>query len=133
MISISADEAREDEQPGILHFSGHFRMLSDDWNLTSDIATVYGNPDKPDRVILEGSPARFLVTRTDGPEHDQIEATALVVEYSRADDQLLLSNGATLMMGGEVIRSRQIEYNISTNRFRAGGTDGVLIEVPPGD
>jgi lipopolysaccharide transport protein LptA len=133
MISISADVAREDEQPGILHFTGHFRMLSDDWNLTSDAATVYGNPDKPDRVVLEGSPARFLVNRGDSADTDQIEATAPVVEYSRADDLLLLSNGATLMMGGEVIRSRYIEYNISTNRYKAGGADGVLIEVPPGD
>ena len=132
MISISADEASEDEQPGILHFAGHFRMLSSDWNLTSDAATVYGNPDKPDRVILEGSPARFLVNRSDGTDPDQIEATASVVEYSRADDLLLLSDGATLMIGGEVIRSRYIEYNISTNRYRAGGADGVLIEVPPG-
>lgn len=133
MISISADVASEDEQPGILHFAGHFRLLSNDWNLTSDAATVYGNPDKPDRVILEGSPARFLVNRSDSTDTDQIEATAPVVEYSRADDLLLLSNGATLMMGGEVIRSRYIEYNISTNRYKAGGADGVLIEVPPRD
>jgi lipopolysaccharide transport protein LptA len=133
MISISADVASEDEQSGILHFSGNFRLLSNDWNLTSDAATVYGDPDKPDRVVLEGSPARFLVNRSDSADPDQIEATAPIVEYSRADDLLLLSNGAALMMGGEVIRSRYIEYNISTNRYKAGGADGVLIEVPPRD
>jgi len=53
------------------------------------------------------------------------------VEYSRADNLLLLSSGATLKLGDEVIRSRHIEYNISTNRYQAGGADGVLIEVPP--
>ncbi|MGA9574355.1 MAG: LptA/OstA family protein [Lysobacterales bacterium] len=133
MISISADEASEDEEPGILHFHGHFLLRSKDWNLTADVATVYGKPDKPDRVILEGSPARFLVSRADSAELGQIEAAAPVVEYSRADNLLLLSSGATLMLGDEVIRSRHIEYNISTNRYKAGGTDGVLIEVPPVD
>ncbi len=131
MISINADEASEDEQPGILHFSGHFLMRSKDWNLTSDEATVYGKPDKPDRVILQGSPAHFLINRTDSGELGQIEATALVVEYSRADNQLLLSSGATLKLGDEIIRSKRIKYNIGTNRYTAGGADGVLIEVPP--
>jgi len=131
MISISADEASEDEQPGILHFHGHFLMRSDDWNLTSDKATVYGNPDRPDRVVLEGSPARFVVKRTDGSQPDQIEAEALAVEYSRADNMLFLSSGATLKLGDEVIHSKHIEYNIGTNRYTAGGADGVQIEVPP--
>ena len=131
MISISADEAIEDEAPGILHFSGHFLMRSEDWNLTSDQATVYGSPDRPERVILEGSPARFLINRTDSAELGQIEAAAQVVEYSRAANLLLLSSGATLVVGDEVIRSRYIEYDIGTNRYKAGGADGVLIEVPP--
>jgi len=131
LISISADEASEDEQPGILHFRGHFSMRSDDWNLDAETATVYGNPDRPDRVLLEGSPARFVVKRTGGMQPDQIVADAQKVEYSRADNMLLLSSGATLKLGDEVIRSRRIEYNIGTNRYTAGGADGVQIEVPP--
>jgi lipopolysaccharide transport protein LptA len=131
MISISADAASEDAQPDILHFSGHFLMRSDDWNLTADEATVYGSPDQPDRVVLQGSPARFRVNQSGSARPGQIEAEAPVVAYSRADNLLLLSSGAILKLGDEVIRSRQIEYNISTNRYQAGGTDGVLIEVPP--
>jgi len=130
MISISADEASEDEQPGILHFSGHFLMQSQDWNLTSEEATVYGSPDKPDRVILEGSPARFMVEAS-AMIQGQIKAAALVVEYSRDANLLVLSGDATLMLGDEVIRSNHIEYDIGANRYKAGGADGVLIEVPP--
>ncbi len=130
MISISADEASEDEQPGVLHFNGHFLMQSDDWHLTSAVATVYGSPDKPDRVFLEGSPARFFVNHA---EQGEIQATATVVEYLRDDNLLMLSGGATLILGKEIIRSANIEYDISTNRYQAGGTDGVLIEVPPGN
>ncbi|MGB5485973.1 MAG: hypothetical protein WBN06_01130, partial [Lysobacterales bacterium] len=63
----------------------------------------------------------------------QIKATAPVVEYLRDANLLLLSEGATLMLGDEVVRSAHIEYDISTNRYQAGGDDGVMIEVPPID
>jgi lipopolysaccharide transport protein LptA len=132
-ISISADEAKEDERPGILHFEGHFQMRSSDWLLTSSQATVYGKPNKPDRIYLEGSPARFHVSPADKSEKDSIEAAASVVEYVRDTNRLMLSGGATLVLGEEVIRSTYIEYNIDTNRYSAGGESGVSIEVPPVD
>ena len=131
MISISADEASEDEQPGILHFNGNFLMRSTDWRLTSEEATVYGSPDKPDRVYLEGTPARFLINRDESKNQGQIKAAAEVVEYLRDENLLTLSGGATLILDDEVIRSSHIEYDIKTNRYRAGGSEGVLIEVPP--
>ena len=131
IISISADEAREDEQPGILHFNGNIRMQSSDWKLTSEVATVYGSPDKPDRVFLEGVPARFVVYRNDQTELGSIKAAASAVEYIRDANVLILSGGAMLELGDEVIRSTDIRYDISTNRYQAGGTGGVLIKVPP--
>ncbi len=132
-ISISADEAFEDERPGILHFKGHFRMQSTDWQLISTQATVYGSPNRPDRVYLEGSPARFLVSRTDSTGHGPVEATASVVEYLRSANILKLSGSAMLILDDEVIRSTNIEYNIDTNRYQAGGIEGVEIEVPTAD
>ena len=133
MISISADEAYEDEQPGILHLKGHFQMQSSDWRLSSGQATVYGSPNRPDRVYLEGSPARFQISRMNSTDKGPIEATARVVEYLRVANRLKLSGDAILQMGDEVIRSANIEYDIDTNRFQAGGIDGVMIEVPPED
>jgi lipopolysaccharide transport protein LptA len=132
-ISISADEASEDIQPGILHFSGHFLMQSRDWQLESGRATVYGPPNRPDKIYLEGSPARFLVNRSNGEEGGAVEATAPVVEYLRSTNMLVLSGGAMLKLDDEVIESTVIEYDISTDRYRAGGADGVKIEVPPVD
>lgn len=132
-ISISADEAYEDTQPGILHLYGHFKMQSRDWQLESQRAIVYGKPDRPDRVTLEGSPARFLIKRKQGDGQSTVEATAPLVEYHRATNTLKLAGGAMLKLDGEVIRSNVIEYNISTDRYRAEGADGVMIEVPPKD
>lgn len=130
-VSISADEAYEDIQPGILHFNGHFRMRSSDWQLESVQATVYGKPERPDKVYLEGSPARFLINRGQAEGQDTIEAVAPKMEYQRSTNLLKLSGGAMLKLDGEVIRSSVIEYNISTARYRAEGLDGVMIEVSP--
>ena len=132
-ISISAENAREDEQPGVLHLSGNFLMQSTDWSLASAQATVYGSPNKPDRVYLEGAPARFLVSRLEEEGHGPVEASASVVEYVRKDDKLMLSGGAVLALGDEVVRSTYIEYDIANNRYQAGGTEGVSIKVPPVD
>ncbi len=129
-IRISADEASEDMQPGILHFKGHFHMQSNDWRLESTLATVYGPPDRPDRIYLEGSPALFLVSMDENEGQGVVEATAPVMEYQRSTNLLTLSGGAMLKLDGEVIRSTVIEYNISTDRYQAGGADGVMIEVP---
>ena len=130
-VSISADEAYEDVLPGILHFNGHFFMRSDDWQLESVRAIVYGQPDRPDKVYLEGSPARFLINREPGDRQNAVEATAPKVEYQRSTNLLTLSGGAMLKLDGEVISSNVIEYNISTERYRAEGGGGVVIKVPP--
>jgi len=132
-INISADEAFEDVQPGILHFKGHFLMHSREWKLEAVQATVYGRPDRPDKVLLEGSPARFFITRNDGDEQDTVEAEASVMEYLRATNTLELKGGAKLKLDGEVIQSVVIKYDIDSNRYWAGGVDGVMIEIPPVD
>ena len=132
-INISADEAIEDDKPGILHLKGHFLMLSHDWHLTSSLATVYGSPNKPDKIVLQGSPARFLFLPTVESGKDQIEATALTVEYNRDGNYLKLTGDASLVLGSETIHSSFIEYDITTNRYQAGGGNGVTIKVPPID
>lgn len=130
-ISISADEAFEDLQPNILHFNGNFMMQSNEWRLESKQATVSGRPDKPDKIHLEGEPARFMIDRKDGEILQTIEASAPVIEYLRSANLLKLSGGAVLKLDEEVIRSAVIEFDLDSDRYRASGADGVMIEVPP--
>jgi lipopolysaccharide transport protein LptA len=106
-------------------------MQSEDWELFSSSATVYGSPNKPDRVYLEGSPASFIVNRVEQVPQGPVAATAAVVEYRRDENKLTLSGDARLELGDEVIRSKYIEYDIENNRYQAGGVDRVSIEVIP--
>jgi len=130
-ISISADEAFEDLKPNILHFKGNFLMQSNEWRLESNQATVSGRPDKPDKIYLEGEPARFLIDRRDDKNLRTIEASAPAIEYLRSANLLKLSGGAVLKLDQEVIRSAVIEFDLDSDRYRASGADGVMIEVPP--
>lgn len=132
-IRISADEAYEDIQPGTLHLEGNFLMQSHEWKLESVRATVYGHPDRPDEVYLEGSPARFLITRSDADSQYTVEAEAMAIKYLRSASTLELTGNATLKLDDEVINSTVIKYDIDSKHFWAGGVDGVKIEVPPVD
>ena len=129
-ISISADVAEEDMQPGILYFKGHFIMRSEQWHLESERATVFGPPDRPDEVHLEGSPARFNIIRSN---EGILQASAPLVEYQRDSNTLKLSGGAELKLDQHVIRSTVINYDISTDRYQAYGAGGVGIRVPTTD
>lgn len=130
-VSISADQASEDSDTDSLHFEGDFQMQSGEWKLNSSLATVSGQPSRPDRVYLQGSPARFMIARErDGEGQDLIEATAPSIEYVRATNLLSLSGGATLQLNGEIIRSGAIEFDLSSDRYRSLGSGGVSIEVP---
>jgi lipopolysaccharide transport protein LptA len=131
-ITIRADEAYEDLKPGTLHFKGHFIMQSSEWNLESRQATVHGRLDRPDRVILKGSPARFQ-SKLDGEKQLVVEAEAMEMEYLRSTNMLELTGGALLKLDEEEIRSKVIKYDIGTRRYWAGGVDGVMIEVLPED
>ena len=132
-IRISADEAYEGMQSGTLHLKGNFLMQSHEWKLESGKSTVYGKPDKPDKVFLEGTPARFLITRNDAKGWYTVEANASKIEYLRSLNTLELTGDAVLMLDDEVIRSSVIKYDIDRKRYWAGGVDGVMIEVPPVD
>ena len=132
-ISISADEASEDSDSDTLRFVGHFLMHSDEWTLQSHEARVAGPPDRPERVRLEGSPARFTIKRIDEDGIHTIEATAPSIEYVRATNLLSLSGGASLRLNDEVIKSAAIEFDLSLDRYQSLGRGGVSIEVPPAD
>jgi len=132
-ITINADEAYEDLRPGTLHFKGHFMMQSSEWNLESRQATVHGRLDRPDRVILKGSPARFLSKLDDDEKQLVVEAEAMEIEYLRSTNMLELTGGALIKLDDEEIRSNVIKYDIGTRRYWAGGADGVMIEVLPVD
>ena len=121
-IVIRADRAWEEpDSDEVLHFAGHFELISPDWELRSDEADLYGPLDDPLRIVARGAPARLNII--DGDE--TISGEGGVIEYQRDTDILILRENAHL--GGEDIslKSSEIVYDVGAERLRSSGTDGV--------
>ncbi|HEY5644937.1 MAG TPA: LptA/OstA family protein [Pseudomonadales bacterium] len=121
-IVIRADRAWE--EPGgsqVMHFAGHFELISPEWELRSEEADLYGPLDDPDRIVARGAPA--LLTIIDAPE--TISGEGATIEYRREEDILILTGNAHL--GGEDIslKSTEIVYDVGAERLRSSGSGGV--------
>jgi lipopolysaccharide transport protein LptA len=138
-VTITAQRAWEGEEVDVIHFSGDFELHAPDWSMAGDTAVVYGNLDDPDRVIVEGAPARvsFLRETEDGPaeadSEEKVDGEASVVEYLRATDRLIMTGAAHLVRKDSTLASELIEYDVDTDRYSAGGEGGIKIEYSTDD
>jgi len=131
MVAIHADEAWEDIEPDIAHFSGHFDMRVRDLQLTADRATLYGPIENPDRLELSGSPARLSLTHMLNDRPETINAEAQNIIYERKAASMSLTGAARLAQGDNMLVSDGIEYDVKTDRFHTTGRSGVQIRVHP--
>lgn len=130
-LTIRSADARMDEQPGIMHFDGNFELRASDWSLSSDQATLYGKLDDPETVVINGSPALILLNTNAGGEPSVINGRARQIVYRRNTNSILMEGEASLSRGEHTMSGEEIEYDIDTDRLRAGGPGGVRIRVEP--
>lgn len=130
VVTIRAETAWEDIQPGIVHFSGGFEMQVRDWRLIAERATVHGPLDDPETVDLAGSPARLDLSRAEAAGEEDVEAAARRIVYQRDRKLVVLEGDARVSQGESVLRSSRIEYEPDTDRLRASGESGVRIDLP---
>lgn len=127
VVSIRADTAWEDTEPGVVHFEGRFEMQVRDWLVLADRAVLYGKLDDPDRVVLEGSPARLELSYTLGELTQIVQGRASKIMYDREAAQIRLSGDALMGQGDKILHSGEIDYDIRTDRFRTKGETGISI------
>lgn len=130
-VSIRADQAWEDEEPDIVHFSGHFLMQAADWSVTADTATLYGSLDDPQSLLVRGAPAQIRVVKRTGDAPSQVSGTATAIEYQRTGNVITLQGGATLQRDDQTLSGDRILYHIDSDQYQASGSLGVQIEVQP--
>ncbi len=127
VVSIRADTAWEDTQPDVVHFEGRFEMHVRDWMVLADRAVLFGKLDDPDRVVLEGSPARMELSYTLGERTEIVHGQASKIVYDREAAQIRLSGDAQMGQGDKMLRSGEINYDISTDRFQTKSETGISI------
>jgi lipopolysaccharide export system protein LptA len=160
-VSIVADNAWEGDDVDVIHFEGNFELRAPDWYMSADTATVYGKLDNPDKVVLEGKPAKIYFLRDTGPntepgtepgtekneqsgqttlpatrsepDLDDVEGSALLIEYMRGSNKLKMTGSASLKRKDNQLSSEVIEYDIDADRYSASGDGGINIQVVPSD
>jgi len=138
-VTVTAERAWESDEAGVMHFSGKFELRAPDWCLLGDTAVVYGKLDDPDRVIVEGKPARIAFLRsadqktkaqagenaTNADPEERIDGTAFFIEYFRAADKFKMRGAARLTRKDSTLVSEIIEYDVDTDRYSASGEGGI--------
>lgn len=138
-VTIIAERAWEADAADVVHFSGGFELRAPDWYLVGDSAVVYGKLDDPERVVVEGNPARvsFLRTATDNAAgadaEERVDGAAPIVEYFRSTDRLKMRGGASLTRKESTLTSEVIEYDVEADRYSAGGAGGVNVQLNTDD
>ena len=121
-IVIRADRAWEEADGSqVLHFAGNFELISPEWELRSDEADLFGPLDDPTRIVARGAPAYLTIL----DEERTIEGEGLVIEYKRDEDVLILRQDAKLAGEDISMSSSEIVFDLSAERLRSSGDDGV--------
>jgi lipopolysaccharide export system protein LptA len=116
---IEADSAELDDKKGISIYKGNVKVTQGTLVLTGEIMTVHNNGDDISKVVVEGAPATYK-QRPDGKEHD-INAQALLMEYFKSPEKVILNKEATVEQEGDVLHSERIIYDIDKDQVIAGG------------
>jgi lipopolysaccharide transport protein LptA len=138
-VTITAEKAWEDDNADITHFSGRFELRAPDWSLSADSATVYGKLDDPDKLVVEGKPAKIFILRdteksTSGSASEpNIEGVASTIEYYRTTNKLKMHGAAVLTREDNTLSSEIIEYDIDEDSYSASGEGGISIHFSPDD
>ncbi len=152
-VSIVADNAWEGDEVDVIHFEGNFVLRAPDWYMSADTATVYGKLDNPNKVVLKGKPAKIFFLRDTGPNSgkneqsgprpkpatqtdpgfEDVQGSALHIEYLRASNKLKMTGSASLKRKDNQLSSEVIEYDIDADRYSASGDGGINIQVVPSE
>lgn len=146
-VTVTAERAWESDEADVMHFSGKFELRAPDWYLLGDTAVVYGKLDDPDKVVVEGKPARIaflnIAAQTtkaqtsanaiNSDSEERMDGTAFIIEYFRGSDTFKMSGAARLTRKGSSLISEIIEYDFNTNHYSASGEDGIKFLFHTGD
>lgn len=132
-IELEADQAELDEARGVSIYTGNVVVVQGTLRLSGDKITVYTTDGAPDRLVAQGTPARFK-QRPDG-KPDDVTATARELEHLVTQDLLKLRGDAEVLQSGDQFRGDRMEYNIATDKLKAstdpGSTSRISITLQP--
>ena len=124
-IVARAQEAWESDNGDTMFIRGDLELRGTRWRIHADTAQVEGKLGKPDRVVVDGSPARIVVT----PDDDGLpfEGQSRHLEFQPQAKTVKLDGAATIIRGQQSITSESISYELDRRTFAAGARGRVKV------
>jgi lipopolysaccharide transport protein LptA len=128
-IIARAREAWQSDSGEVMYFSGDLQLRGSRWRISADRARVEGKLADPDRVVVDGSPARIVVGRES--EVEPSEGRSQHLEFDPRDETVRLEGGAMIVKGQQSISSETIRYLLARDTFAAGSHGRVRVVTTP--
>ena len=128
-VIARAQEAWESDNGDTLFIRGDLQLRGTHWHIYADTARVEGKLGDPVRVVVDGSPARIVVSRD---AHNQpLEGRSRHLEFDPRAKLMRLDGAATVVRGQDSISSESIRYSVERNIFEAGSHGRVKVVTGP--
>jgi lipopolysaccharide transport protein LptA len=128
-IIARAQEAWESDNGDIMFIRGDLQLRGSHWHIYADTARVEGKLGDPARVVVDGSPARIVVSRDSDAQ--ALEGRSRHLDFDPRAKKLRLDGAATIVKGQESISSESIRYSLDRNTFEAGSHGRVKVVTGP--
>jgi lipopolysaccharide export system protein LptA len=125
-VQISADRAEMDDRRGVGTYTGDVVVTRGDMTLWADRIVIHAPDRRPLKIEAEGNPVRAEAL---DPDNQPRVATALRMEYSIADDTLLLLREARVQTATEDARGDRISYDLAQDIIRIEGTPTERVQI----
>lgn len=124
-VIARAQEAWESDDGDTMFIRGDLRLRGSHWRIYADTARVEGKLGDPSRVVVDGSPARIVVSRDAASQ--PLEGQSRHLEFDPRAKLMRLDGAATVVRGQDSISSESIRYSLDRNTFEAGSHGRVKV------
>lgn len=133
-ISIESDLAERNEKTRVTVYKGNVLITQGNLSIKADFVTITENAEQISKIQCAGSPASFeqLDVMSIKPV---LIGSANDVEYLLQEQQINLSQNASLSSNGALITGDSINYDLKNEIWKAGGTENsqkrIRLFIPP--
>ena len=128
-VIARAREAWESDDGNTMFIRGDLQLRGTHWHIYADTARVEGKLGDPARVVVDGSPARIVVSRD--ATSQPLEGRSRHLEFDPRAKLMRLDGAATVVRGQDSISSESIRYSLDRNTLEAGSHGRVKVITGP--
>ena len=117
-VTIEANSAQLDDQSGLSVYNGNVSITQGSLHINADKVTAYHKNGSVNKIIADGSPARY--EQTADSKEGIVNASANTINYLPDEHKIVLTGNATLEQRGDTVQGQSITYDMKRKIGNAG-------------